>query len=120
MSNRKELSVEEEAKPYAKYYHRPSAPPAAHHAAMLRDLKPLDPAQADRIRDLDALLQPGYTQGENGYCVLPDGSACVALCHPMKDATPQMIEWWFAWHGLEDLRYKLWYPEMRASTRKTG
>ncbi len=21
-----------------------------------------------------------------------------------------MIFWWFAWHGLEDLRYKLWWP----------
>jgi hypothetical protein len=28
-----------------------------------------------------------------------------------------MFEWWFAWHGLEDLRYKLWYPEMHVSAR---
>ena len=48
---------------------------------------------------------------------MPDGSGCVALCHPMKGATPEMIDWWFAWHGLEDLRYKLWYPEMHVSAR---
>jgi hypothetical protein len=117
MSDRKELSVEEKAKPYAKYYYLPSASPAAHHAEMLKDLKPLDPAKADRIQDLDNLLSPGYTEGENGYCVLPDGSACVALRHPMPGATPEMIEWWFAWHGLEDLRYKLWYPEMHVAAR---
>jgi hypothetical protein len=117
MTQRKELTPEEQARPYAKYYYRPSAPPAAHHAEMLADLKPLDPAKADRIQDANDLLSPGYTEGENGYCVMPDGSACVALCHPMPGATPEMIDWWFAWHGLEDLRYKLWYPEMHVSAR---
>jgi len=24
--------------------------------------------------------------------------------------TKEMVEWWFAWHALEDLRYKIWYP----------
>ena len=117
MSDRKELTAEEKAKPYAKYYYRPSAAPAAHHAQMLRDLKPLDPAKADRIQDADNLLAPGYTEGENGYCVMLDGSGYVALRHPMPGATPEMIDWWFAWHGLEDLRYKLWYPEMHVSAR---
>jgi hypothetical protein len=117
MSEHKELTPEEQAKPYAKYYHLPPAPPAPHHAQMLADLKPLDPAKADRIQDIDRLLDPGYTEGENGYCVLPDGSACVALRHPMPGASPEMIDWWFAWHGLEDLRYRLWYPEMHVSAR---
>jgi hypothetical protein len=117
MSGRKELTLEEKAKPYAKYYYLSSAPAAAHHAEMLKDLKPLDPAKADRIQDVNDLLSPGYTEGENGYCVMPDGSACVALRHPMPGATPEMIDWWFAWHGLEDLRYKLWYPEMHVSAR---
>ena len=48
---------------------------------------------------------------------MPDGSGYVALRHPMPGATPEMIDWWFAWHGLEDLRYKLWYPEMHVSAR---
>ena len=115
MSDRKELTAEEQAKPYAKYYYLPSAPPAAHHAEMLKDLKPLDPTQADRIQDVNDLLSSGYTDSENGYCVMPDGSGYIALRHPMPGATPEMIDWWFAWHGLEDLRYKLWYPEMHIS-----
>jgi hypothetical protein len=117
MTERRELTAEEKAKPYAKYYYLPSAQPAPHHAEMLRDLKPLDPAKADRIQDVNELLSPGYTEGENGYCLMPDGSAYVALRHPMPEATPEMIDWWFAWHGLEDLRYKLWYPEMHVSAR---
>ena len=115
MTDRRELTAEEKAKPYAKYYYLPSARPAAHHAVMLADLKPLDPARADRIQDANNLLSPGYTEGENGYCVMPDGGAYIALRHPMPGATPEMIDWWFAWHGLEDLRYKLWYPEMHVS-----
>jgi hypothetical protein len=117
MTERKELTAEEKAKPYAKYYYLPSAAPAAHHAEMLDDLGPLDPAKADRIQDLNRLLDSGYTEGENGYCVMPDGSGYVALRHPIENATPEMIDWWFAWHGLEDLRYKLWYPEMHISAR---
>jgi hypothetical protein len=35
----------------------------------------------------------------------------------MPGATPEMIDWWFAWHALEDLRYRLWYPEMHVSAR---
>jgi len=115
VTDRRELTAEEKAKPYAKYYYLPSARPAAHHAVMLADLKPLDPARADRIQDANNLLSPGYTEGENGYCVMPDGGAYIALRHPMPGATPEMIDWWFAWHGLEDLRYKLWYPEMHVS-----
>jgi len=84
---------------------------------MLMDLKPLDPAKADCIQDVDDLLAPGYTEGENGYCVMPDGSGYVALRHPVAGATPEMVDWWFAWHALEDLRYKLWYPEMHISAR---
>ncbi len=117
MAERRELSPEERAKPYAKYYYLPPAPPAAHHAEMMADLKPLDPAKADRIQDLNNLLSPGYTEGENGYCVLPDGSGYVALRHPMPGGTPEMIDWWFAWHALEDLRYKIWYPEMHIAAR---
>ena len=117
MTERPELTAEEKVRPYAKYYYQPSAPPAPHHATMLMDLKPLDPAKADRIQDVDDLLAPGYTEGENGYCVMPDGSGYVALRHPMAGATPEMVDWWFAWHALEDLRYKLWYPEMHISAR---
>ena len=117
MAERTELTADEKTRPYAKYYYLPSAPPAAHHAEMLKDLKPLDPAAADRIQDAADLLNPGYTPGENGYCVMPDGSGYIALCHPLKGAAPEMIDWWFAWHGLEDLRYRLWYPEMHVSAR---
>jgi hypothetical protein len=27
-----------------------------------------------------------------------------------------MLDWWFSWHALEDLRYKIWYPGSHAGT----
>jgi hypothetical protein len=117
MVERKELTLEEKKKPYAKYYYRPSAPPAPEHAALLADLKPLDPAKAGRIQNVNDMLAPGYLPGETGYCVMPDGSGYVAILHKMVGATAEMFDWWFAWHALEDLRYKIWYPEYHISAR---
>ena len=63
------------------------------------------------------MLAPGYLPGETGYCVMPDGSGYVAILHKMAGATAEMFDWWFAWHALEDLRYKIWYPEYHISAR---
>ena len=115
MPERKELSAAEKARKYAKYYYQESAPAAAEHATLLADLKPLDPIKADRIQDANNMLSPGYSEGENGYCVMPDGSGYVALLHKMPGVTAEMFNWWFAWHGLEDLRYKIWFPEYHIS-----
>ena len=73
---------------------------------------PMDPAQAltcDR-KGLDALLDPGYHEVENGYCELPDGSAYVASRVPFPGCSGEMYEWWFWWHSVEPARYTLWYP----------
>jgi hypothetical protein len=24
--------------------------------------------------------------------------------------TAEVIDWWFAWHPLDSLRYRIWYP----------
>jgi hypothetical protein len=117
VTGRRELTAEEKLRPYAKYYYRPSAPLAPEHAALLADLKPLDPAKADRIQNANDLLASGHTEGENGYCIMPDGSGYVAIHHRLAGATADMFNWWFAWHGLEDLRYRIWYPEYHISAR---
>lgn len=57
------------------------------------------------------LLKPGYLPAEMGYCILPDGSGFVAMLTKMPGVTTEMINWWFTWHGLEGLRYKIWDPD---------
>ena len=34
----------------------------------------------------------------------------VAAVDRLGGITPAMIDWWFAWHGSEAQRYKLWHP----------
>lgn len=74
------------------------------------DLSPVDPNVATSIHDRNDILKPGYLPVENGYCIMPDGTGCVATKVEMPGVTPEMIEWWFVWHSLKDLRYKIWCP----------
>lgn len=106
---KRDLTEEEKAKPYAKYFYRPPAPPAPE--ALARMEKPIDPALALPLERINDLLNPGYLQCEAGWCVLPNGGAYIANYIQMPGVTPDMFNWWFAWHCLEDLRYKLWWPE---------
>ncbi len=111
MPRLRDLTPEEKAKPYAKYFYREHSGVTPELAPWLQDPRPLDPAEPLPIERRDDLLLPGYLPGETGYCLLPGGGAYVAVCHPMPGVTADMINWWFAWHGLEDLRYMLWSPE---------
>lgn len=56
------------------------------------------------------LLNEGYWPIENGYSIGPDASARLAVLTHMPGVTPAMWDWWFAWHGSEAQRYKLWHP----------
>lgn len=106
---KKDLTPEEKAKPYSKYFYRKPVHPAPEKLAAMA--VPIDPAKALPIEKINDLLDPGYHEVEAGWCVLPNGAGYIANLVPMPGVTVDMINWWFAWHGLEDLRYKLWSPE---------
>ncbi|MBT4523249.1 MAG: hypothetical protein HOC23_24875 [Halieaceae bacterium] len=53
----------------------------------------------------------GYWPIENGFARTPDGGIRVFCLTEMPNVTPAMWDWWFAWHGSEPLRYKLWHPK---------
>ena len=110
MSQRPVLTAEERKLPYAKYYDLPITPIPAEKIAVL-EAGPIDPSLALKIEDRNKLFEPGYLPCEIGYCVMEDGSAYLANRTEMPGVTPEMFEWWFAWHGLEDMRYRIWDPE---------
>jgi len=103
-----ELTPEQKAKPYAKYFYKNPAPPLP--GALERMENPMDPAKALPIERLNDMLDPGYHEVESGWCALPQGGLYVANHLKMPGVTVEMIDWWFGWHGLEDLRYKIWWP----------
>ena len=106
---KKQLTPEEETKPYAKYFNKPPAAPA--QADMAAMWNPMNPFMALPIEQIGNLLEPGYLPIESGWCVLPNGTGYIANHVKMPGVTIDMINWWFAWHGLEDLRYKIWWPD---------
>jgi hypothetical protein len=101
------LTAEEQARPFAKYYRDP-VPADPEHLAKMD--KPCDPSKAIYPEQLNDLLNPGYLDVEIGWCNLPNGAGFIANCYQHKDMTAEMVDWWFAWHTLEDLRYRIWYP----------
>lgn len=65
------------------------------------------------------LFDDGYLPGEFGVFRLPEGGYSIANLTQMPGVTPDMFDWWFAWHGLDPLRYTIWDRDdhYRALTR---
>ena len=110
MGNRVLITEEQKKLSYAKFYDKPLAEVPAEKLAIL-DLPPMDPSKALKIQDRNKLFDPGYFEVETGYCVMEDGSGYIANHTKMPGVTVEMFDWWFAWHGLGELRYTLWDPE---------
>ena len=97
MSKRPELTAAERALPYAKFYDLPITPHSGGEAGRAggwphrsqpgaEDRGPQRPVQAR----LSAL--------RDRYCVMPNGTGFLANRTEMPGVTPEMFEWWFAWH----------------------
>ena len=106
----RQLTPEEEAKPYAKYYHRPVTPPDPDLIAQIKPDEQIDPALALPPERISDLLDPGYHEVETGWCIMPNGTGYLAVHNRMPGVTVEMLDWWFWWHSMASLRYGLWYP----------
>ena len=103
---------------YAKYYDKPLAEVPKEKFKYLE--APIDPAKALKIQDRNRLFEPGYLEEEIGYCQMEDGTTYVANLTLMPGVTVEMFDWWFAWHGLGELRYTLWDPSDHFSAVSTA
>ncbi len=104
------VTEQDKEKSYYKYYleELAPAPPENYQKALAG---PMDPAKALSIHDRNKLFEPGYFDEEIGYCAMADGTVCIANHVKMPGVTGEMIDWWFAWHGLDNLRYTIWDNE---------
>jgi len=111
---RPELTDEEKARPFAKYYYDEIPKPDPGHYEMMET--PIDPSEAFYPEDINRLLDVDWLHQstEIGWCILPNGAGYIANSILYPESTPEMIDWWFAWHPLEDLRYRIWYPPQHA------
>jgi len=109
MVEKRVLTSEEKTRSFAWLYNKEMAPVPQDILDTLAK-GPIDPAKALPAERLNDLLNPGYLEGEVGYCLFPDKSGYVAMLTQMPGVTAEMFDWWFAWHPLEDLRYAIWAP----------
>lgn len=103
------LTDEEKLTEYSHFFYKPLEKVDPELQEILKK-SPVDPEKITSIQQRNKILDPGYLEVENGYTRMPDGSGCVATNVRMPEVTPEMVDWWFAWHGLKDLRYKIWCP----------
>ena len=109
-------STELAQSPYAAFFRDEMAPLPEHvkeallTGGLAYELFPL-------VDHADELLEPGYWPLETGFGLGPDGSVQVFALTQMPKVTPAMWDWWFAWHGSEAQRYKLWHPRAHISSK---
>lgn len=95
--------------PYARFY-RPDLAPLAEPVVQALLTGPVAPELMPPIAEAASLQDAAAWPVETGYSLLPGGEARVAVLTPMPRVTPAMWDWWFAWHGSQAQRYKLWHP----------
>jgi len=98
-----------EGQPYAKFWNPNMAELAPHvREALLRG--PAAPPLALALADAGTMLDGERHALENGFVLGDDGSMFVAVNTEMPDVSPEMVDFWFGWHGSDARRYKLWHP----------
>lgn len=101
---------------YAKYYEETiQALPA--HVQLALENSPFPAGSLPPFSAATALQNEGYTHLETGYTIEADGAMHAAILTQMPSVSPQMWDWWFAWHGCRDSRYKLWHPTSHVSAQ---
>ncbi len=110
------ITEEQKKLSYAKYYYEDIVG-APQTSLELVEKGPIAPELALPIEQRNRLFEPGYLDTEIGYCVMPDGTGFVANLTKMPGVTGEMFDWWFAWHGLGELRYTIWDPEDHYSAK---
>ena len=109
------VTEEEKAGPLYKYFIRDmvEADPAVYAAVQM----PCDPEQTISPLEMNRLFDDGYLDLELGYGYLKDGGSVLANKTFFPGCTPEMFDFWFAWHGVEAMRYKIWNPQQHYSVQ---
>lgn len=111
MDNIKRVPVSEEEKKrsYYKYFNRELLPIPENKQKILEN--PLLPTECGlELTDRNKIFKPGYLPDEIGVTKLKSGGYCFSNQTIIPGGTGEMLQWWFAWHPLENLRYSIWDP----------
>ncbi len=101
------LTEEQKKSPLMKYFERDIKPVPEELAKVILG-GTFNNEDALLFEDRNRLFEPGYLPGEFGVFQLPSGGISVANKTFMPGVTPEMFDWWFAWHGVDPMRYAIW------------
>jgi hypothetical protein len=99
---------------YARYF-RPTMTPLPEHVREAVATGGIAEELMPGLEHAPRLQEAGDWEIETGLTLCRDGEARIFVRTPMPGVTPAMWDWWFAWHGSEDQRYKLWHPRAHVS-----
>ncbi len=103
------LTPEQEARWYSKFFYE-TFPPNREAMEEIGDNGPIGLEHAFSVEQRTRVLDEGYHARERGWQVMPDGTVFVQGMLFMKDVTPEMFQWWFAWMPADPLRMRIWDP----------
>ncbi|MDH2926920.1 hypothetical protein FW755_00615 [Lonepinella koalarum] len=96
-----------EKKPYYKYLLMPiEQPPQG--AEFFKNL--VKKESGLEFADRQKMQTEGLDTISDGVYIQNDGGILIAANVPAPDLTPETLNWWFAWHFLDPLRYAIWDP----------
>lgn len=102
-------------KSYFKYYERDLAQIAPEKMGKIFGA-PMIPAGKLTFTERAQILEPGF-EDETGYCVLPDGTGYISDTTFIPGGTAEMVDWYFAWRGLDELRFVIVNPELNLGAK---
>ena len=70
----------------------------------------MDPAKGIPFGEKANILKPEFQGDEIGFCVMPDGTGYVADINFLPGATAEMVDWYYLWRGLDQLRFTIADP----------
>ena len=104
------VAADASSKSYYKYYEMGIAGLTPEQLDFVANSK-RELGQGLEAKDRNEFIAAGTHPEQMGYYPLKDGGLLVAGNIPMPGITAEMLYWWWAWHGLEPLRYAIWDPE---------
>ncbi len=101
------LTEQQKQSPLYKYYELPIDPVPEDVAKQIMQMS-YDSAEGMAYEDINKMFDDGYLPCEFGLFGNPDGGCMLANLTDMPGVTTEMFDWWFAWHGLDTMRYIIW------------
>jgi len=101
------LTEEQKNHPLYKYYELPIEEVPEDKVKEIMELTFATPTEVN-IKDINRMFDDGYLDCEYGLFTCPDGGVVMSNIMKFPGATPEMFDWWFAWHGLDSMRYIIW------------